>query len=222
MNIKLLAGATCLALTTASTSFAASVTYGGVTFAAGDVAFADAVVSYTPGLGVSGTYDDPLDALGAPDYNSPNGSVSLGNPNGNTYGELILQFTDNSLTTSGDASADLHIFEIGGAVELMGIFIAKTLADPWVSLGQLSGQPTSIDIDAISGVELGALYSFVKITDVAGGPYSGSPYSGPDIDAVGAISSGVAVSTVPVPAAGLLLLTALGGLGLFRRRKKPA
>jgi len=194
---------------------AAPVTYDGITFPGGVESFADSVFSYAPGPGVSSTYDDPSQALGAPnDDDAGVNFVSLG-----TGGSLILEFTDNSLTTSGDATPDLHVFEIGGAVEEMIISISSDMLD-WIDLGRLEGQPTSIDIDGVSGVSSGTQYSFVRIIDGEEG-LSGSPFAGADIDAVGAISSAPPVpdtpSPVPLPAAGWLLIGALGGLGVMRR-----
>jgi len=49
---------------------------------------------------------------------------------------------------------------------------------------------------------------------------SGSPYSEADIDAIAAISSGAAVSAVPVPAAVWLMGSGLLGLMGFSRKGK--
>jgi len=155
----------------------------GIEFPYGIRSFADTVYSYSPGKDVGGTYDDPNEALGVPDYSSHRGAASLGDG-----GELILQFTDNSLTTSGDDANDLHIFEVGPDVEWMIISIS-TDASSWISLGEFRGQPKSIDIDAIDGVVTGTKYSFVRIQDDPNVNQSGSPYGEADIDAVGAISS---------------------------------
>jgi hypothetical protein len=82
--------------------------------------------------------------IGIPDYSGNNfTAVSLGDG-----GSLVLQFTDNSLTTSGDNTPDLHVFEVGGAVEYMKVFISAD-ASNWIELGDVLGQPSSIDIDSL-------------------------------------------------------------------------
>lgn len=192
-----------------------AIPIGGIEFPDGYVSFADAVVSYSPGADVAAGYNDPTAALGAPDYPGSPGTgtfASLGNS-----GSLVLQFTDNSLTTSGDATADLHVFEIGEAVEWFNLAIS-TDGNNWIDLGNILGQPTSVDIDAFAGVVAGTSYSFVRLLDVAPNQ-SNSPWGEADIDAVGAISSASPVTpptSVPEPAPLGLLLVGLLFLGLPR------
>lgn len=187
-------------------TLAAPTTYSGVTFPDGDISFADIVISYAPGGDVGSPHDDPNRSLGA-----PNGQfTSLGD-----NGVLIVQFTDNSLTTSGDATADLHIFEVGAAVERFNVAISQNLTT-WIDLGNLLGQPTSIDIDGAAGVVPFAQYSYVRLTDVSPNQ-SGSPFGEADIDAIGAISSAPPAS-VPAPAALALLGLGMIGIRLFKTR----
>ncbi len=197
---------------------ASAATIGGIDFPDGPISFADSVVSYNPGGGFPGTggCQDTSEAVGIPNFTGGDcdGYVSLGQG-----GSIVLQFTDNALTTSGDSSADLHVFEIGDAVEAMLISISTNTVD-WIDLGRLSGQPTSIDIDGVTGVVSGAAYSYVRIIDDPNSGPSGGVYSGADIDAVGAISSTAPVTPVPLPATGLMLVGALGALASAKRRKR--
>lgn len=131
-------------------------------------------------------------------------------------GMLIVRFTDNSLTTSGDNTPDLHIFEVGAVVERMNVAISTNNTD-WIDLGLWAGQPASIDIDSIAGVVEGELYSYVRLIDDSSRNQTGFPYGEGDIDAIGAISSGAAV--VPVPAAIWLFGSGMLGLAGLARRK---
>lgn len=198
----------------------ASTTYDGILFPAGDISFADAVFSFTPGVppATDPNYTDPTAAIGVPDYLNPNGSVSLGRG-----GELILRFTDNSLTGSGDSAADLHIFEIGPDVEDTFVAISRNGLD-FIDVGKVSGSTSSIDIDpflASLGLDAFMQFSFVRLIDDPNEGASSGITVGADIDAVGAISSSAPVSQVPLPASGLLLLSA-AAFGALRFRRKPA
>ena len=205
-----------------SPSQSSAVIIGGIDFPSGATSFADAVSSYSPGTNVGPGWNDPNTALGTPDFTGgPNRTVSLG-----TGGSLVLQFTDNALTTSGDATHDLHIFEVGSVVEAMNIAISED-GITFIDLGDVSGQPTSLDIDGVAGVTGGTLYSFVRISDILPNQ-SRSPFAEADIDAVGAISSAPngngngGGAAVPEPNTMALL-----GLGLvaafgYNRKKKQS
>ncbi len=181
-------------------------TYSGVTFPDGDISFADEVISFNPGPDVAAPHDDQNLVLGAPDGSH----ISLGE-----NGSIIVRFSDNSLTTSGDATADLHIFEVGARVEVFNIAISQDLVN-WIDLGDLSGQPTSIDIDAVAGVVQFAQYSYVRLTDVDPNQ-TGSPFGEADIDAIGAISS---APPVAIHAPGALAFLGLGFAAMMLRRRR--
>jgi hypothetical protein len=207
-------------LTTAVSLQITAVEYGGVEFPQGAVSFADSVVAYSiNGGGVSAPHNDPSKALGIPDVANDDGYVSLGAAAG---GFLVLEFLDNSLTTSGNTDNDLWVFEIGGAVEPTQVFISQD-GNSWIDLGPIQGSTRGVDIDDFvgSGVVLGAKYSFVKLVelDPAGAPDSSSPFAGADIDAVGAISSAAPVNRVPDCGSTLVLLgTALSAAACLRKR----
>ncbi|WP_306115531.1 MULTISPECIES: VPLPA-CTERM sorting domain-containing protein [unclassified Roseovarius] len=200
------------------------------------MSFADKVVDFAVGDAVSGDYADPTNVLGAPDFTagSTDKLFALGNPGGTPnnlsdalFGFVTVQFTDNSLTTSNDSAADLFVFEIGssggGVIESFQVEISKD-ASTWIDLGIVSGDAVvGLDIDGVAGVNAGDMFSFVRVTDAPGGATSGNPFGGPDIDAIGAISSAPPVvdpptGVVPLPAAGWALVTGLAMLFGFRRR----
>ncbi|RBO53502.1 hypothetical protein DSD19_08945 [Rhodovulum sp. BSW8] len=241
-----LLGAACLL---AGQSATASTVYG-IDFPAGDISFADRVVSFTPGFGFGGGVapcTDASNALGVasagPDsyLGECNGYVSLGEG-----GSLVLGFDDNLLVPSGDAAPDLQVFAGGDHDEhfLVLIGLAGKL-DDWFALTGAEGSiflggSIGIDIDAAAGVMPGMAFSRVMIVDLprycntATGvmewsvgeacgldirhlPYDG-PWAGVDIYGLGAIST--VPAPIPLPAAGLMLATALGGLAALRRRSR--
>ena len=178
-----------------TTAGAEKVCYEDVCFPGGDASFADSVVSYSSGEGAAPPNTNPSAALGPPDYDGgafDGDVVSLGRD-----GVLVVQFTDNSLTTSGSTDEDLWIFEKGTVVEFTTIDISTDEAN-WIQVGATSGATKGIDIDDYigSGVILGEQYSYVRITDDGTNNYNPTDGDGgADIDAVGAIESADPVVT---------------------------
>lgn len=165
--------------------------HNGQRFDIGDLAFADAVGSYSAtaggGPGPGPGLNDATQALGAPNYSgngeplAGEGVVSLGRG-----GQLILEFTNNFLTGSGNADPDLIVFEVGDSEE---VFV-EVSADgtSFTPVGRASAASPTIDIDAF-GFNQNSRIGFVRLTDVASqGAVSGDSV-GADIDSVGAISS---------------------------------
>ena len=192
--------------------------FGGVEFPGGAASFADSVVSYNPAFGGGAvptpTFQDASQALGAPNISTGTDPayVSLG-----AGGRIVLRFTDNSLTGSGNANQDLWIFEIGPDVEDTFVDISKD-GTTWFSVGAVTGSTRGIDIDAF-GFGTSDFFSFLRLTDNIGLDATSGVTVGADIDAVGAISSAPPVTTVPEPATLLLVVSALAA-GALRRRNQ--
>ncbi|MBL3561472.1 VPLPA-CTERM sorting domain-containing protein [Rhodovulum sulfidophilum] len=169
------------------------------------------------------------------------GYVSLGEG-----GELVLGFADNFLVPSGDDAPDLQIFAGGDHDEHFMAWIGAGTEESGASWHQLTGPAGPVlfggslgfDIDSLAGVAPGMRFSLVAIYDMprycnretgrmvysvgeACGtdnqhlPYDG-PWAGVDIYGLGAIST--VPAPVPLPATGLMLAAALGGLAALRRR----
>ncbi|WP_218934549.1 GEVED domain-containing protein [Rosistilla ulvae] len=177
--------------TISPTSTPEEATYGGTVYSQGSISFADVVVQYDPstttppalGLQISGN------SLGVPNYtggtaeptpNAGQGAVSLGGG-----GSITVQFVDNRLVGSGDASPDLEIFEVGNA-EPVSVEVSIDGVN-FVSVGTAVGGNNQIDIDRY-GFGPNDRISFVRITDQNFGSAADQAV-GADIDAVGAISS---------------------------------
>lgn len=188
-------------------AFAPAKTFYGVEFPAGDISFADRVVSYEPiiylneeGLpNVTEPFNNPQTALGFPNSSNPDRPLpSLGDRNDVSLGlggRITLQFTDNVLTGSGDDRLDLWIFEAGEITESVFVEISKD-GKTWKSLGRTDRTHNGIDIDRY-GVGTEEFFSYVRLTDdPEQGDHEGIwdnsewvGWGGADIDAVGAISS---------------------------------
>ena len=150
--------------------------YRGVEFPSGVVSFADEIVDYQLNGGASA--GDINKILRKPD----NKYVSLG-----TKGYVIVKFTDNCLTGSGDNSYDLAVFEAGTSTrELVEVFIS-TDGQNWIKIGD-ANKKTLFDIDSVDAVLKNEKYSYVKLVDVSG-LSKGRSYEGADMDAVGAMTS---------------------------------
>ena len=196
---------------------ASALIFHGVEFPGGAASFADSVFSYDPAFGggavPAATFQNAAQALGAPNF--PEGAdpeyVSLG-----AGGRIVLRFTNNSLTGSGNSDQDLWIFEIGPDVEDTFVDISKD-GSTWFSVGAVTGATKGVDIDAF-GFGTSDFFSFVRLTDNIALDATTGTTVGADIDAVGAISSAPPVGTVPEPATLLLVATAFAA-GVLRRRK---
>lgn len=191
-------------------------TQGGTDFPQGAVSFADTVVSYSVGGGgVTAPHQGPANALGVPDYTGSNtcgatcAFVSLGDG-----GSIVLRFTDNLLTGSGDNAPDIWVFEVGPDIEDTFVDISKD-GVLFTSVGKVFGSTAGIDIDAF-GFGVADQFAYVRLTDDTNEGGQSGATAGADIDAVGAIST--VRTTVPEP--GILALLGLGMTGFMLRRRR--
>ena len=173
--------------------------YGGQFYDIGDLAFADNVASYLPllagGPAPLAGLDNRNAAVGVPNFSGTGeplvneGVVSLGRG-----GQIVLQFTNNLLTGSGNANPDLMVFEVGDSEEVL----VEVSADGsrYTSVGRASAASPTIDIDAF-GFNSNSRFAYVRLTDVINQGSASGDSVGADIDAVGAISSVAADTYLP-------------------------
>lgn len=155
---------------------------GQVYFPLGDISFADEVVSFQKGDPAAAPRDsDPANSLGIPDYDdvADTGYVTLG-----CEGTLVLRFVDNALVDV--EGPDLYVFEIGPAVEPTALAVSADGRE-WIEIGEISGGRAEVDIRPYT--RPGEAFYYVRLTDLKTG--CDGQWPGADIDAVGAIGSGL-------------------------------
>jgi len=156
---------------------------GYVYFPLADTSFADKAESYQMGNPPpSAEYRfPPGEALGIPSYNesTDRGYITLG-----CGGRLSLQFVDNALVDV--PGPDLYVFEIGDALEPTRLEISANGKD-WMNVGEIAGGRA--DVDIAKWAKGGHSFRYVRLTDLKSD--CGGTTPGADIDAVGAIGSGV-------------------------------
>ena len=158
---------------------------GKVFFPSGEVSFADKVVSFEKGNPSASPKDsDPNEAVGIPDYDRENDSryVSLG-----CGGTLTLAFEDNAVIDI--PGPDLYVFEVGSDIEPTTLSLSKD-GKSWIEIGRISGGKAEIDIAPY--VTPQESFRYVKLTDLK--TACTGKWPGSDIDAVGAIGSGIRLS----------------------------
>jgi hypothetical protein len=222
-------------------AFEPVTTFYGVQFPAGEVSFADTVVSYEPLIylnddrhpNVQEPFNNPVNALGPPNSaNKQHAIASLSDRHDVSLGlggRITLRFTNNALTGSGDSKPDLWIFEAGEKTESVFVEISKD-GKTWRAVGRTDEEHNGIDIDSFGwGPE--DYFAYVRLTDDAesnqhdGVLYDGEwvGWGGADIDAVGAISSVSLISSVShsppssLPVSRTILLVSailLAGMGM--------
>lgn len=211
----------CIVVLACPGLLAQPVTYFGVTFPMGDLAFADRVVEYVPASCVRAAYADPERALGPPDARRGQGcygcdscdvnAVSLGFRLSeiDDRGYLILEFVDNVLMdVPGD---DLFIFNTRNHPARVEI---SANGHSFLFVGEVVGYPGAIDIGPY--VSSSDEFRFVRISAVPGGD-DRSDCPGPSIDAVGAMGKARTPDPDPVspPPETVITGEAFGSLSLL-------
>lgn len=155
-------------------------------FPMGKVSFADSVVDYVMGYPrPQKIFRDSTEAIDEPNYrnyNSPD-FVSLG-----CGGQLTVKFVDNGFMNM--EGKDLYIFEVGPARERTRIEISPD-GKNWEYGGIAAGATAWIDLED-EGIDRSTLYHYIRLTDLK--DECDGKSAGADIDAVGAVSSFMALN----------------------------
>lgn len=155
--------------------------------------------------GTSHDRDNPLNALGAND----NKFFELG------FGSSA-DFTFGTLFDTTATVFEITFGNVGSYFEKVGVYVGKAGAF------QMAGTLTNLQAQAGGSVSLAAVsggpFDTIRLVDMT--PFSATatnPRGGFDVDAVR-----VTPSAVPLPAAGMMLLTAMAGGVVAARRRKTA
>ncbi|MBN2788894.1 MAG: hypothetical protein JXR69_01735 [Candidatus Delongbacteria bacterium] len=145
----------------------------------GEAAFVTKVIDHDTGtrkpMNAAMSKNGPI---GEPDYKSNKDSTYLTLGCG---GSVVLEF-GNVWLVDGEGH-DLHVFEIGPAVEPMQLEISKD-GNSWIDIGKISGGTASVDIH--NYVSPGDKFRFIKLTDLKSDCGGNTP--GADVDAAAAIN----------------------------------
>jgi outer membrane protein OmpA-like peptidoglycan-associated protein len=160
-----------------------------IVFPLGDASFADEVVSFVVGTPAprDKRWVNTETVLGPPDWNRKTALTKPANISLGCAGVLTVRFTDNVLHDV--PGPDLYVFEVGPAVEPMTLAISPD-GSTWSEIGDIRGGTATIDI--AGKVKPGDRFRYVRVTDLKRG--CGGPYSGADVDAIGAIGSTLQLS----------------------------
>lgn len=157
-----------------------------VYFPLGEISFADSIVSFDKGIPRPLVrYQDPLKALGPPDYTGYNSQtfVSLG-----CGGSLVVKFNGNGfMNLKGD---DLYIYEVGPSRESALVEISVD-GEKWIEAGVIDGGKAALDLSD-RGIDNETVFYYVRVTDLK--DLCRGPSAGADIDAIGAINSVVKIA----------------------------
>lgn len=142
-------------------------------------------------VGSANNRNNPLNALGAPDGKF----LAIG---------LLgtADFTFGQTFTGPGVTYEITFGNRAGYPESANVLAGRN--GQFVQVGTVNNQSGAGSVFQFTGV-----FDTLRLVDTSGRPST----DGFDVDAVG-------VSAVPLPAAGLLLAGALGGLGLSRRKRR--
>ncbi|MFT4149743.1 MAG: VPLPA-CTERM sorting domain-containing protein [Paracoccaceae bacterium] len=174
-----------------SLGLAAAVTIAGAAAADAATYYATTATYITPGANLTPARSDTSKALGAPDGEFM--SLGLGGSAIFTFGNVFGSPLSTFEITLGNVATYLETVDVYGILGGVETFLG------------------SVDNYSSTSLTFVGIFDSLKLVDTSISP-KGEKRDGFDVDAL-------SVSSVPVPAAGLLLVGALGGLAALRRRK---
>lgn len=218
MKFKILIGAALSSVVLATSSFAATLSLVGGTdtvlsadFSLGGVAADNGLVVGTTAVKTYSTADGTAGGL-ALDGSSTLSFTYLGSSAGaeNTAFAVGGSELNNKSSVAGVSSvSSTHIFDATPGAENLVDFVYSTIFTNPAAIGSIS------NVSGISGYDGNGLsMTFFRESDTSFLAFFGDGRGDNDMD-----DMVVRIAAVPLPAGGLLLISAFGGFAAFRRRK---